>query len=251
MNVTFSQFNDHRPKCLTQILGLGLLLGLVSCTATHWDRKVTSWGSMREVMREGKTQARVSLKEAVHSDSTVGLGALVGLTGEIAIIDGEAWVSRIQNGTVISTLARADEDRATLLAISDVKAWREVKIDRDLSEDAWEDLLAQLGADSGFEPSTPWPFVIEGDLMALESHVLNGACPIADHVSAGQDPVRRSIAQTHGSLVGFFAPESGGLLVHHGQRVHAHVVVDAPELYIGHVNAVVVRAGARLSMPVQ
>jgi len=227
------------------IAGL-LLAALAACRSS--EPGMRSWGSMREVMAEGKTHGRVEIAGVLDSPGIVGIGALEGLRGEIAILDGVAWVARVDAQLSCARGARPQE-RATLLAISDVDEWSEVELESAASQSEFELQLEQLGRRSDLAKRGAWPFVVEGELLAVETHVLNGQCPFAAAVDAGHEPIRRSFASVRAKLIGFYAPSSGGELVHHGQVTHAHLLVETPEVYVGHVDSVSFTAGACLRIP--
>lgn len=210
---------------------------------------VHTWGSMRAVMREGRTEARVRLADVLSSDRLVGVGALAGLAGEIAIVDGVAWIARVDSGQLQCDSDVRMEDHATLLATSDVEHWRELTLPRDVELVELEQFLAREARGTELERAPAWPFVVEGELANVATHVLNGACPFAAEVDAEHQPLRRSFESVDGILVGFFAPSAGGELVHHGQTTHVHLVVSRPAPYVGHVDHVALRAGARVRVP--
>lgn len=230
-------------------LALGLALALSACSAPRWDRRFASWGSMREVMAQGRTQGRVELASAVHGRSTVGVGSLAGLQGEIAIVGGVAWISRVDGERLACERGTRPGDQATLLATAEVPAWRTQRVERDVTAAELAGWLAEIARQNGLEHTRAWPFVIEGELIGVDAHVLRGRCPFAGAVDAAHEPLRRSLPVVRGRLVGFFAPQAAGELVHHGQAAHVHVVVEFPELFVGHADAAGVRAGAQLLLP--
>lgn len=226
------------------------LLGLAatSCRASP-SEPTRSWGSMREVMSEGQTQGRVSLSEVLDSDDLVGLGALEGLRGEIAILDGVAWIARVEDGELRCAAETAPTDQATLLIVTSVSAWTTLVLGDDVAPQDLDVLLGRVARQLGFEAGSPLPFQIEGELVEVEAHVLNGQCPHSGSVAPGREPLRRSYSAVRGRLIGYYAPDATGTLVHHGQSTHVHVIVEAPQVYVGHVDQVGVRAGAVLSLP--
>jgi alpha-acetolactate decarboxylase len=222
------------------------LLVLGSCA--RWDGTVERHGTMREVMREGKSGPRISLDAAMRSSRTVAIGALEGLDGEIAIVDGETWISRGRGAKVVSEPVLNSGLSAALLASADVPSWRSTDVEREVS--GLDDFLASVAAPCGLEPYSAWPFVIQGEFLDLEAHVLRGACPSAGDVPDGKEPARRSFERVRGRLVGFYAPDSAGELTHHGTRSHVHVVIvgwDDP--FVGHVDSVRIAPGATLRTP--
>jgi alpha-acetolactate decarboxylase len=227
-----------------------ILLLATACGTSTWNGRVETWGTMREVMRDGKTDARVSLGDVTSSSGAIGIGALEGLTGEIALVDGTWWIARVDGDRLECSKGVRRGDSATLLAVADVPRWWTVPIDHDVAAADFDALLARTARDMGlWQPA--WPFVVEGELVGVEAHVLRGECPFAGEVSAEHEPIRRSFANVRGRLVGFHAPGSGGELVHHGQASHVHVILEQPEPFVGHVDAVGVAAGALLLVPAQ
>lgn len=248
---TRERFSASRSSRLSSArvtpLPLAVLAALLAaCATATWDGSVASWGTMREVMRDGRTEGRVELDAALRPAS-VGLGALEGLSGEIAVLGGEVWVARVADGRLECARGVRSGERATLLALSEVSDWEEVRVERDLAPDELVELLASLETRS--RAGAPWPFVVEGELLGVEAHVLNGACPFAGEVEPGHEPLRRSLDRAAGKLVGFHAPGSAGVLVHHGQAIHAHVLLESPDVYVGHVDRAGVGAGARVLVP--
>lgn len=227
-----------------------LLLPICACASSGWDAPVETHGTMREVMREGRTEGRVDLEDAVGRRS-YGLGALAGLQGEIAVLDGEVWIGRPRGASIESGTDEPGPEQATLLALTEVRAWSEHVLERDLGPAELEARLAELGAAVGLGVGRPWPFVLEGDFLALEAHVLNGACPYAGTLAPGQEPLRRSFALARGRAIGFHAPGEGGRLVHHGETLHTHVVLERPERFVAHVDRTGLAAGGRIRIPLR
>lgn len=220
----------------------------LACRSSGWDATVETHGTMREVMREGRTEGRVALEDAVGRHS-YGLGALAGLQGEIAVLEGEVWIGRPRGAAIESGSDEPGTEQATLLAVTEVRAWHEHVLERDLGPAELEARLAELGAAVGLGVGRPWPFVLEGDFLALEAHVLNGACPYASVPAPGKEPLRRSFAMARGRAVGFHAPSEGGRLVHHGETLHMHVVLERPEPFVAHVDRTGLAAGGRIRIP--
>lgn len=182
-------------------------------------------GAMRDVMRDGRTEARVRLRDLPAGSATVAVGALEGLSGEITAVDGEFWVTRVQDGQPRTTGPRlAGRDAATLLTHAAVPGWRS----RDIQAGGRE--LAQLVREeatrAGVDLDEPFPFVIETTTADLKVHVINGHCPMSGlPETAGTTPWRWSgSTATDIRLVGFLARDRAGVMTHHGTDIHAHVV---------------------------
>ncbi len=205
---------------------------------------------MREVLREGNTQPRVSLQHIVAKPGAIAVGALAGLGGEITIVDGDVWVARSSGrGATVTGPDARDDDRATLLTASHVTAWDSVPLKRGAAGEALAADIAAAARAQGIDTSKPFPFVIDGDITELDAHVIAGSCPIAN--PEGEAPWKFSLqSPERGQLVGFYAEDSEGELTHHGSLTHTHVVLPRPDgILTAHADHAGVAAGAVLRLP--
>ena len=91
------------------------------------------------------------------------------------------------------------------------------------------------------------PFVIDGEFVRLEAHVVRGGCP---HAPAGKkvEPWRETRTSTKGRLVGFRTDRPAGEMTHHGTRIHVHLLLEDSPL-VAHVDDVVVKSGSVIRLP--
>lgn len=234
-------------------LAFALLLSLSACAvAPAGHGGVKSWGTLREALRDGQTEARVDAA-AVVSPFTVGIGALEGLNGEITIVDGEAFVSR-GDGSGQIRRAPVDSIPATMLFTCEVSRWQDVMVERDVDAEGFDQFVRECARNAGVPVERPFPFVIHGGLSGLRMHVLAGECPVrAQRLGRPMEspPVVRRHAAVHGRVVGLHATNAGGVWMHHGDSIHAHVILDGDVAITGHVDAVGVTSGSVLRLPVE
>lgn len=217
-----------------------------------WRGELRTWGTLREVLRRGHTQGRVSGEAAAERPHSYGIGALEGLSGELLVLDGALWIGEVVEGRGQAFRAVAPaEHRAAFLALAEVQEWHEVVVRERVGPEQLEAFVAAEAERLGLDPSRPFPLLVLGAFAQLELHVLNGACPIADPVPPGspQAPFRLSLPAAEGTIVGVFARGAAGQLTHHGRRTHLHVLVEGPEPQVGHVDAVALEPGALLRLP--
>jgi alpha-acetolactate decarboxylase len=218
--------------------------------AAGWHGEVRTWGTMRAVMREQRQEGRVDLESAVEGSSSFGIGALAQLQGEIVILDGVVWTSRVRAGKQVETReGLVPGDRSTLLAACEVERWSEEPIGAAADLAALEESIASALERRGLGEVETVPFVIEGELGGLDAHVLDGACPYTGPLAEEDEPAREHRAESEGTLVGFFTHLPPGTLTHHGSRVHVHALLRGEVPFVGHVDAVALPAGARLRLP--
>lgn len=222
-------------------------LSTVSCTQST---TVQQYGGMRDVLRMGNTQPRVTLSHVVSKPGSIAVGALAGLGGEITIIDGDVWVARSRAGNSVVTGPTVHHgDQATLLTVAYVSRWVDVPLPNGASSNELDAVIANAARSVGVDTTKPFPFIIEGDLLQVEAHVIAGSCPIAN--PSGEPPWRLSRpSPAPGLLVGFYAEGAEGVMTHHGSPLHAHVVLDRTGTTItAHADSVAVGPEAVIRVP--
>ncbi|MCP4798536.1 MAG: acetolactate decarboxylase [bacterium] len=197
------------------------------------DIEFHQYGKMREVLRDGKTEARVIPTE-VCSNNSWGLGAMAGLEGEITIVDGKVLVAtgsmELREGTA--------EDSATMFYFFNVQDWESIAIEKDIPANEIDSYLNDKNISDLF------PFRIEGSFSNLDFHVITGSCPIN-----GGEPLRDSVEFIDGQLIGIFASDAEGVITHHGSKTHIHVITDEKRPRTGHVEAVTIKKGSLIYFP--
>jgi len=193
-------------------------------------------GALRELMHGGSTEGRVAVADVV-TPTSVAVGALAGLRGEVTILDGVVHTSRVEAGSVVAGRGPGDQ-RAALLVSATVPAWRVVPITDPIAADDLERRVGELLRDAS--AADPTPFVIEGSFPILDWHVVDGP-----HQHGAPSGVIRA---TPGAalLVGFYSTKHEGTFTHMGQTTHVHVIAGGET---GHVDRVAIDAGAHLRVP--
>lgn len=214
------------PGC-ARAAWLALVLA-IGCTAAPPD--VRTWGTMREVLREGDDRGRVGVLEA-SGPHTLAVGALAGLEGEVTVLEG---VSMVALGSTGEFRLAHEDDRAALLVAADVPAWRQVTLPRAAMDLATlEEAVAAALRQAGFDLDAPVPVRVRGFAREVACHVIAGACPIAR--PEGPPPRRVERHDVRVELVGVHAEGRAGELTHHTNRSHLHVLGPA---IMGHLDAI-------------
>ena len=209
--------------------------------------EVKTWGSMREVLKEGKISGRVLLTE-VMTPNSIGVGALANLEGEITLVDGTAIIaSGLTDPPSGQQIAHSrnllKSDQATLLVIAEVPHWESVKLGSCATYPELEKKVSAVLKERGFDLLKPTPVKVRGIAERVDFHVIAGSCPIAD--PQGTPPRRDSIMEEPLELVGFYVEGSAGILTHHIHNSHLHVVSGSRS---GHVDAIQLHS-AELQIP--
>jgi len=220
-----------------------------------WDGKVQQWGTLREVMLGKIMDGQVRLSEVTDKPHLYGIGAPDKLHGEILIADSVTWVAKVRDGNRIETRRSSPEDSAVFLAVSHVPRWTDVTVDQDVSADKFDDFIQKMIRRAGLHKLETVPFVIKGQFSSLKLHVLNGQCPFAEvkvKIEGAGPPRRTTLNDVRGLLVGFYADKGAGRITHHWTRTHVHALVGTEDERItGHVEAVTLKAGTVVRLPVR
>lgn len=166
--------------------------------------------------------------EALATRATDAVGAVARLAGEITIIDGRPLATL--GGCAAGCGVDPRGQGAALLASMKVQAWREpVAIERDLDEAGWRAFVAEAAGRAGLDVASPFPFRLEGDLLAVVMHVNCGPSDAGAAGAGGGQGGGRAKQDTtqEGRLprlvVGIHAGQGrDGLISHFGDPYHCH-----------------------------
>jgi len=248
--------SDSRPQ---HRVASRIACGMASCGALSMMASCASappyqqWGSMREVLRDEDTQARVALAEAGLTRDSYGVGALAELEGEITIDAGEVWISRsLGSDAVATTTGVTSDDAAAMLFLGAVSAWTDVPVAEPVAPMELDAFLAAALADEGGR-AEPVPFRIEGEFSDVKMHVIGGQCPVRARMHG--EPMTRpafelSIPRASATVVGIFAADAAGDVTHMGSDTHMHIIIEHDgQMVTGHVESIGVLAGGTIQIP--
>jgi alpha-acetolactate decarboxylase len=207
---------------------------------------IATVGAFRNLILEGDFSAKTTVGHALRDGAMHGVGALADARGEITILDGDAVISYGMAGAHPAPT----EERAALLAVSSVKSWQTIAVDRDVEPAELENFLDREAAAHGIDAATSFPFRLRGTLIAYAMHV--NAAPTNGPHGMGQ-PVAVAIPgdgdEIAGEAVGLYvAPELVGIATHGGERTHSHWVAQDRGA-TAHLDRWGIKAGAVLMLP--
>jgi alpha-acetolactate decarboxylase len=214
---------------------------------------LTTYGSLSDLMGQGKTGPAVWLRKMGDDPSLVGLGALSGLRGEVAVIDGAVWLGYSTDATSSHgrALSGADET-AAFLVVASVPEWQTFTLATSVIDADLDRRLEKLARDAGLDARTPLPVVVSGRFENLRFHVADGRGMPQNQPISEKELLAASSKGAHenvkGVLVGFFSTGVHPAIFHPGAHHHLHWVVrEDPE--IGHVDRVDLAVGTTVRLP--
>jgi acetolactate decarboxylase len=206
-------------------------------------------GEMRQVMREGDLSGRVPLHEIASQRHVYAVGPIEGLRGEVTVLDGKSYLSRIEKGVPVVETSFAR--RACFLVYAQVERFVEVALPEGIKGGPdLEDFIGKAASKERLDIREPFPFLLKGRPKTVDYHIVNKTDP-APHTPADHEKVKVKARLTDApmTIIGFWSKSHHGIFTHHGTNVHMHLVTDDKQV-AGHVDALDPASGMVLSIPV-
>jgi alpha-acetolactate decarboxylase len=214
------------------------------------SNKPVHYGNFEEMVHAGNVKGVVGLSEALDGPHVFAVGATAGGAGEITAIDGRIWLDYGSDGLGNASRSIPPEEEAVLLVVIQVNAWRDIRVPYDMNEvELYEFILSQAER-VNLNIEHPFPFLLEGKLLNIDWHVLDGKkLKLGGHGKGGLfKKVSEHLPSATGEVVGFYSAETQGVYTHPGESWHLHVVMD-DQKKAGHVDALAVAQGTILRLP--
>jgi acetolactate decarboxylase len=128
---------------------------LIGCGKTN--QFVEQHGGMRDVLRMGNTQSRITFEEISSKPHAFAVGALTNLEGEITIVDGQILVATTLDGVTASSTTGSADQSATLLTVAYVENWAKDIIPEKM---AFESAVETVAKRNGVDVDEPFPFYV-------------------------------------------------------------------------------------------
>ena len=191
--------------------------------------KVEHYGVLRKVMHENDISGKVKI-DSLDNVNLYGLGALAQMKGEITVVNGQIYVSKVVDSMAV--LGSSENVNAALFVFSQVDKWDTLTIkgDADL-----ELLIGNTLTERG--SSTPTPFMVIGKPELVNYHIINLDPMSEDKSDHKAGAFTDSIENGALTLLGFYANDAQGVYTHHDSKIHVHFV-DGGSLLNGHVDEV-------------
>jgi hypothetical protein len=214
--------------------------------------EIQTFGTLRAVVHEGDLGEKVKLATVVARPHAYAVGALTGLQGEVTVLDGRIWLAR--PGRASTSSAPAPEPGATLMVATHVGRWSDHRLPGPVPAGELDAAVERIAREAGVPADQPFPFLIEGALVDLHWHVIDGSRMTAGSRTAGshaqhlESAEKFSARRARGTLVGFFSKRHHGVFTHMGSNTHMHVVLPDRRAS-GHVDRVALPAGTVIRLP--
>ncbi len=206
------------------------------------------WAGAQRALFTGDLRPHVSLEGLAGLPHLYAVGPVERLRGEITVLDGRAYVSRVEDGRVV--VDRSVAHRAPFLVWAQVARWDESVLPPSVAGiDDLERVLVARARSLGIDPTRPVAFGVIGVPDAVHLHVLDKRDD-RRHTRAlhEQSTVRFTIERTAVEIVGFYSTSHSGVFIPDDERVHMHACTLDGQM-AGHVERIHLGGAMRLRLP--
>ncbi|QED36588.1 alpha-acetolactate decarboxylase [Antarcticibacterium arcticum] len=181
-------------------------------------------GAMKNVMLKGELQGTVQLDSLPHKENLIAVGPLENLLGEILVIDGKSYISKV----VTDSSMQVEENfkvKAPFLVYTRVQDWEQSHLPDSIRTIA--DLESYL---DGFtkDLERPFAFKLTGIAKNALIHIQN--LPPGTTVSSPQEAhsgqVSYLLTNERFLIGGFFSTSHQGIFTHHDSYLHMHLITE-------------------------
>lgn len=227
-----------------RIIFLSLIcIGLLRCNTegkpsnpeeTYPDIKVA--GAMKNVMWKGELAGIISLDTLSSQADLYGLGPESYLKGELLIIDGQVYVSKVLTDTSM-TVERTSAIEAPFFVYGKVREWSQTTMPDSVGD--IQSLERYLDEQSK-SAKRPFIFKLVGTVAGADIHIQNLAAgtKVSSPQEAHQGQINYQLEEKEVEIVGFFSTEHKGIFTHHDSFLHMHLITQDRQ-QMGHLDRVV------------
>ncbi|MFM7217426.1 MAG: acetolactate decarboxylase [Bacteroidota bacterium] len=211
--------------------------------------KVTVVGRMKDVMWKGQLYGNINLDTIIDKKQLYGLGPVEYLTGEIMIVDGRCFVSKVETDTSM----RVEETfavKAPFFGYTTIDQWKPQSLpDSVQSIRQLEDHIQRIVPPE----RRPVIFKLTGKVENAVVHVVNlpRGSKVSSPAEAHQGQVNYPVQDQEVEIVGFFSTEHKTIFTHHETFLHMHLMTDDRKK-MGHLDEAQFKKGAMtLYLPIE
>jgi len=226
----------------TLVIGLTLAI-LIGCNLTEKKTETTVEnqstvqvvGAMKNVMKKGELAGTINLDTIKNKNGLYGLGPVEYLTGELLIIDGKSYVSKVLTDSTM-VVEETYQVKAPFLVYVNQANWNAEKLPSSIKT------IKQLEEFIDKKTSNfkrPFVFKLKGEVSNAEIHIQNlpQGTKVSSPEEAHQGQENYTLKNSEVEIVGFFSIEHKGIFTHHDSNVHMHLITTDRKK-MGHLDKV-------------
>ena len=192
---------------------------------------------MKNVMWKGKLEGSVNLDTISDKSGLYGLGPHSYLTGELLIIDGESYLSKVTSDSTMS-VENITNVTAPFFVYGNVTQWEEIKLPSSVKSIK---NLEQFIDEKTRSFKRPFAFKLTGMADKATIHIQNlpEGTKVSSPAEAHQGQTNYELINEPSEIVGFFSTEHKGVFTHHDSFLHMHLITK-DRSKMGHLDALAI-----------
>ena len=192
-------------------------------------------GAMKDVMWKGELQGKINIDTISNKKGLFGLGPKSYLIGEVLIIDGKSFVSRVTSDSTM-TVKETYKAAAPFFVYANVVEWKEINVPTDIKDIV---SIERFINEKSKNAKRPFTFKISGTVKSAKIHIQNlpSGMEVSTPEEAHQGQTDYQLKNEKVEIVGFFSTEHKGVFTHHGTYIHMHLINDE-RTKMGHLDEV-------------
>ncbi len=223
---------------MNPLLLLSCILILSSCRTS--DTKQDLGGirivsAMKNVMWKGELYSKIDLDTISNEKGLYGIGPLAYLKGELLIMDGTTYVSRVVSDSTMEVRVE-EKASAPFFVYTHQEQWKESVIPSDISNlSDLEEYITKLT----LEVDVPFVFRMKGTIASALIHIQNLAdgATVSSPKEAHAGQVKYPLGETEVDIVGFYSKHHHGVFTHHDTNFHLHLITRDRTM-MGHLDEI-------------
>jgi acetolactate decarboxylase len=217
-------------------------------------------GAQKDIFTKGKAERVMSLESLPERPGLYGVGPVEGLDGEITILDGKPYVSKVrQNGKVVE---QSHNHGAFFFVWTEQAQWQDITIPETVKSYVdLQNFVKTQASGAGIDISKPFPFRLSGTPTEIKYHInvdrtegkaITNELFVKSKESyvTNNEPV---------DIIGFYSEHHPGVFIANyapaiksdsGQKnaIHIHFVSRADKM-TGHIDNITLGSGMMLYLP--
>ena len=203
---------------------------------------VKTVSEMRKVMM-GEDLSTHLLWDSIPHNHLFGISPLGRIEGEITIIDGKFYSSKVnkKEEIVIDTNWKT---KAPFAVYAHVENWKSIEIQLFINnENELQDAIEKIAKENGIDITKAFPFRIIGNFEKVDFHIISKPKKEKEHNHELHDKAKKrfSLTNTSGELLGFYSQNHIGVFTHKGHFIHTHFI-DNQKKNMGHLDDIILKS---------
>ena len=218
---------------MNKSLAVFYLSFFIQLSATAQIPKIT--GAMRNVMWKGELAGLIQIDTISNKKGLYGLGPLEYLQGEILILDGITYVSKVKEIKSMEVFV-TENVKAPFFGYDNIHEWKEISLSKQVKDlKSLEKFIDQYNKSNDL----PFFFKLEGKIKVANIHIVNlpAGSVVKSPDDAHQGQVNYQLKDKLVTLIGFFSRKHKAVFTHHDTFMHIHLITQDKDM-MGHLEEI-------------